>query len=113
VPPPPLACIIRDNASKATLNNNDPLAKLTGDPCPANVFEFRARLLSAGAKIKTALSAIAVFTIQRTVVSACLIVSGRLAPVGLEVADGEFFFGHFTARDGNKLFANQRRATGI
>jgi hypothetical protein len=34
-------------------------------------------------------------------------VSGRLAPLGIEVGDGEFFFGHFTARDGNKLIALQ------
>src|SRR6267142_4256641 len=50
------ACVVRDNANKPVQNNNDPLARLlgTGGPCPANVFEFRARLLDAGAKIRTA-----------------------------------------------------------
>jgi len=105
------ACVVRDTAGKAALGNNDPLAKLLtpgGGPCPSNVFEFRARLLGAGAKIKTA------FVANRGVhnptfgsFSMFEIVSGRLAPAGIEVADGEFFFGHFTARDGNRLFANQ------
>lgn len=109
--PAPPACVIRDNANKPTLGNNDPLARLllAGGPCPANVFEFRARLLSAGAKMRTA------FVSNRGFhnpadgsFSMFEIVSGRLAPAGLEVADGEFFFGHFTARAaGNKLIANQ------
>jgi hypothetical protein len=35
-------------------------------------------------------------------------VSGRLGPAGAAIADGEFFFGHFTARsNANKLIANQ------
>lgn len=115
VQPPPPACIIRDNANKAVLNNNDPLARLlmTGVPCPTNVFEFRARLIGAGAKIKTA------FVANRGFHNPALgsfsmfeMVSGRLAPAGLDVADGEFFFGHFTARDGNKLFANQQPGNG-
>lgn len=109
VPAPP-ACIIRDNANKATLSNNDPLAKLllSGGPCPANVFEFRARLLGAGAKIKTAFVANRGFhNPAEGSFSMFEIVSGRLAPAGIEVADGEFFFGHFTARNGNKLIANQ------
>jgi hypothetical protein len=113
--PPPATCIIRDNANKATLNNNDPLAKLllAGDPCPANVFEFRARLLKAGAKIRTAFVGNRGFhNPAEGSFSMFEIVSGRLTPGGLEVADGEFFFGHFTARNGNKLFANQAPGDG-
>ncbi len=109
--PPPPACIIRDTANQAVLNNNDPLAKLlmTGGSCPTNVFEFRARLLGAGAKIKTA------FVGNRSFhnpaggsFSMFEIVTGRLAPAGIDVADGEFFFGHFTGRDGDKLIADQQ-----
>jgi hypothetical protein len=110
VQPPPPACIILDNANKATLNNNDPLARLllSGGPCPTNVFEFRARLLGAGAKIKTAFVANRGFHNPAFgSFSMFEMVSGRLAPAGVDVAEGEFFFGHFTARDGNKLFANQ------
>ena len=112
---PPPACIIRDNANKATLNNNDALARLllSGGPCPTNVFEFRARLLGAGAKIKTAFVANRGFhNPARGSFSMFEIVSGRLAPAGIEVADGEFFFGHFTGRDGNKLFADQNPQAG-
>lgn len=110
VPPPP-ACIIRDTANKVVLNNNDPLAKLlmTGGPCPTNVFEFRARLLAAGAKIKTAFVGNRGFhNPAGGSFSMFEIVSGRLAPNGVEVADGEFFFGHFTGLDGNKLIADQQ-----
>lgn len=113
--PPPPACIIRDTANQAVLNNNDPLAKLlmTGGPCPTNVFEFRARLLGAGAKIRTAFVANRGFhNPARGSFSMFEIVSGRLAPAGIEVADGEFFFGHFTGRDGNKLFADQNPEDG-
>jgi hypothetical protein len=109
--PQPPACIIRDNANNATLNNNDPLAKLllSGGPCPANVFEFRARLLGAGAKIKTAFVGNRGFHNPADgSFSMFEIVSGRLAPNGVEVADGEFFFGHFTGLDGNKLIADQQ-----
>jgi hypothetical protein len=115
VQPPPSACIIRDNANQITLNNNDPLARLllSGGPCPANVFEFRARLLGAGAKIKTAFVANRGFhNPARGSFSMFEIVSGRLATAGIEVADGEFFFGHFTGRDGNKLFADQTPQDG-
>jgi hypothetical protein len=114
VPAPP-ACIIRDNANKATLSNNDPLARLllAGGPCPANAFEFRARLLSAGAQLKTAFVGNRGFHNPADgSFSMFEMVSGRLAPAGLEVADGEFFFGHFTARDGNNLFANQAPGDG-
>ena len=113
--PPPPACIIRDTANQAVLNNNDPLAKLlmTGGPCPTNVFEFRARLLGAGAKIRTAFVGNRGFhNPARGSFSMFEIVSGRLAPAGIEVADGEFFFGHFTGRDGNKLFADQNPEDG-
>lgn len=105
------ACVVRDTAGKAVLGNNDPLAKLltTGvGPCPSNVFEFRARLLGVGAKIKTAFVANRGFHNPAFgSFSMFEMVSGRLAPAGIEVADGEFFFGHFTARDGNRLFADQ------
>lgn len=107
---PQPACVVRDNANKPALNNNDPLAKLltTGGGCPANVFEFRARLLAAGAKIRTAFVANRGFhNPAEGSFSMFEIVSGRLSPAGVEVADGEFFFGHFTARNGNKLVANQ------
>jgi hypothetical protein len=112
VQPPPPACIIRDNANRPTLNNNDPLAKLlsSGGPCPVNVFEFRARLLGAGAKIKTAFVSNRGFhNPAEGSFSFFEMVSGRLAPAGIETGDGEFFFGHFTARaNGNKLIANQQ-----
>jgi len=110
VQPAPPACVIQDNANRPTLNNNDPLAKLllNGGPCPVNVFEFRARLLGAGAKIKTAFVGNRGFhNPAGGSFSMFEIVSGRLAPAGIDVADGEFFFGHFTGRDGNKLFADQ------
>lgn len=110
VQPAPPACVIQDNANRPTLNNNDPLAKLllSGGPCPVNVFEFRARLLGAGAKIKTAFVANRGFHNPAFgSFSMFEIVSGRLAPAGIDVADGEFFFGHFTDRDGSRLFANQ------
>lgn len=109
--PAPPACIIRDSANKPTLGNNDPLARLllAGGPCPANVFEFRARLLGAGAKIKTAFVGNRGFhNPAGGSFSMFEIVTGRLAPAGIDVADGEFFFGHFTARDGNKLIADQQ-----
>lgn len=115
VQPPPPVCVVRDNANKAALNNNDPIAKLftAGGPCPTNVFEFRARLLGAGAKIKTAFVANRGFhNPAEGSFSMFEMVSGRLAPAGIGVADGEFFFGHFTARDGNKLVANQESADG-
>jgi hypothetical protein len=113
---PPPACIIRDNANKAATNNNDPLAKLllAGGPCPANVFEFRARLLGAEAKIKTAFVGNRGFhNFSQGSFSMFEMVSGRLAAVPVEVAEGEFFFGHFTATtDGKDLIANQDPADG-
>ncbi|MCI0338081.1 MAG: hypothetical protein L0226_10920 [Acidobacteria bacterium] len=105
------ACVISDSAGKAVQNNNDPLAKLllSGGACPPNVFDLRARLLASGAKIKTAFVANRGFhnTAQGSF-SIFELVSGRLSTFGIELADGEFFFGHFTARIGNKLIANQQ-----
>jgi hypothetical protein len=106
------ACVIKDSKRKPVLNNGDSLAKLllASGQCPTNVFEFRSRLLAAGAKIKTALVAnrgfhnpkFGSFSMFETV-------SGSLAPLGINVDDGEFFFGHFTMPGGaGTLSADQR-----
>jgi hypothetical protein len=115
-PDPATACVIRDSKGRPALNNGDPLAKLllAGGQCPVNVFELRARILAAGAKIKTALVANRGFHNARSdSFSMFEMVSGRLDPLGVGIEDGEFFFGHFTASEGeNALFANQQPGSG-
>jgi hypothetical protein len=94
----------------AVRGNQDPIARFlaTADKCPADVFEFRAGLIKAGARLKTSLvgnrgfhnPSAGSFSLFETVVG----------PIGSDdpVAPGEFFFGHFTAAGaGRKLFANQ------
>jgi len=107
----PAACVIRDSNGKPVLDNNDPLAKLllASDPCPRNVFELRSRLLAAGAKIKTTFVDNRGFHNAKSgSFSMFEIVSGRLEPFGIDIKDGEFFFGHFTGTKGaNTLFADQ------
>ena len=105
------ACVIRDNAGKAVLNNNDALGKflLSSGACPPDVFELRARLLAAGAKLKTTFVANRGFhNPGEGSFSMFEIVSGKLSPLGIEIADGEFLFGHFTGTSGSKLIANQQ-----
>jgi hypothetical protein len=97
-------------APPALENNNDALVKLllSGGPRPANAFELRARLLAGGAKIRTTFVANRGFhNPDRGSFSMFELVSGRLSPLGIEIGDGEFFFGHFTARAGSKLVADQ------
>ena len=104
-------CVIRDNAGKAVLNNSDALGKLllSSGACPPNVFELRARLLAAGATIKTTFVANRGFHNPGDgSFSMFEIVSGKLSPLGIEIADGEFLFGHFTGTSGSKLIANQQ-----
>ncbi|MFN0124230.1 MAG: hypothetical protein ACKV2V_27335 [Blastocatellia bacterium] len=103
------ACVILDNAGKPARNLHDPLAKLlSAKPCPANAFELRTRLQEAGAKIKTTLVANRGFhNPAQGSFSMFEIVTGRLTSGGAGIADGEFFFGHFTARTGASLIASQ------
>ncbi|HST23631.1 MAG TPA: hypothetical protein VLR90_21150 [Blastocatellia bacterium] len=112
LPPLAPACVIQDSKGRPVLNNSDALAKLllSGGACPVNVFEFRARLLAGGAKIKTALVANRGFhNASSDSFSMFEMVSGRLDPLGITIDDGDFFFGHFTASKGvNTLFADQR-----
>ncbi|HYV04548.1 MAG TPA: hypothetical protein VFB82_08185, partial [Blastocatellia bacterium] len=105
------ACVIRDNAGKAVLTNNDALGKflLSSKTCPPDVFELRARLLAAGAKLRTTFVANRGFhNPGEGSFSMFEIVTGKLSPLGIEVADGEFLFGHFTGTSGSKLIANQQ-----
>ncbi len=110
------ACVIQDSKGRPVLSNSDPLAKLllAGGVCPVNVFELRARLLAAGAKIKTALVANRGFhNASSDSFSMFEMVSGRLDPLGITIDDGDFFFGHFTAsKAANTLFADQRPGSG-
>jgi hypothetical protein len=110
------ACIIRDSTRAPVLNNTDPLAKflLASRTCPSNMFDLRSQLLAAGATIKTTLVANRGFHNPKTnhePIHFMLfeIVSGRLGSLGIDVKDGEFFFGHFTTiRGANTLAADQR-----
>ena len=110
------ACVIRNSAGAPVLNNADPLAKflLASRTCPTNMFELRSQLLAAGATIKTTLVANRGFHNPKTnhePIHFMLfeIVSGRLGSLGIDVNDGEFFFGHFTTIKGaNTLAADQR-----
>ena len=108
-------CVIQNKSGQPVTNNNDPLAKFlsAAGPCPTNVFEFRSRLTSGGAKLRPTLVANRGFHNQKNTSGAMHfmafeIVSGRLGAFGLEINDGEFFFGHFTATDGTTLAADQR-----
>jgi len=113
-------CVIRDTAGVPVQDNGDALAKLllAGGPCPADVFEFRSRLAASGATIRTTLVANRGFHDQKKDPEAMHfmmfeIVTGRLGPAAVEVGDGEFFFGHFTAVKGaDTLFADQRPSSG-
>lgn len=110
------ACVIRANDGQPAANN-DPLARflMASAACPTNVFEFRAQLAAAGAKLRPTLVANRGFHNQKTQSGAMHfmmfeIVSGRLGALGLDINDGEFFFGHFTATNGTTLAADQRPA---
>jgi len=110
------ACTIRNTAGAPVLSNDDPLAKflLASRTCPTNMFDLRSQLLAVGATIKTTLVANRGFHNPKTNHDAMHfmlfeIVSGRLGSLGIDVKDGEFFFGHFTAITGaNTLVADQR-----
>lgn len=105
------ACPLVDSRGQAVLGNQDPVARVlaTAETCPANVFEFRERLLKAGARIETTLVNNQGFhTPQAGNFSLFEIVSGRLsAPMEITLEPGQLLFGHFTARRGNTLIANQ------
>lgn len=114
------SCIISEPGGRPVTENNDPLAKLllAADPCPANVFELRSRILAAGGRIKTTLVANRGFHNAKSLgdfpyFSMFEIVSGRLESIKADVAEGDFFFGHFTGTDGAKtIFADQRTQSG-
>ena len=108
------ACVIQDASGRPVQNNNDPLAKFlsAADACPKNVFEFRSRLTSAGAKLRPALVANGGFhnpknNPDQVQMMLFEIVSGPLNQPNVEINDGEFFFGHFITTDGTNLKAGQ------
>lgn len=110
----PAACRIRATNGSPVTSNNDPLAKFLqpSASCPANIFELRSQLAAAGAKLKPALVANRGFhnpknnprPVQMMLFE---IVSGRLDSLGIEIKDGEFFFGHFVTTDGKDLKVGQ------
>jgi hypothetical protein len=108
------ACVIQDSSEKPVQNNNDPLAQFlsAADACPQNVFEFRSRLTSAGAKLRPALVANGGFhnpknNPNQVQMMLFEIVSGHLNQPNVEINDGEFFFGHFITTDGTNLKAGR------
>ena len=110
------ACIIR---GKPATDNNDPLARFlrAQKPCPFNVFDFRAQLTAAGAKLKPTLVANRGFHNRKSQADGMHfmmfeMISGQLKSLNTEIKDGEFFFGHFTVTNGTTLQADQSPARG-
>jgi hypothetical protein len=104
-------CVLRDSANQPVLNSSDALAKVlvTDRPCPSNVFELRSRLLASGAKIKTTLVGNRGFHNPKAgSFSLFEMVTGSLNPLGIQINDGEVFFGHFTRANGAALMPDQR-----
>ncbi len=99
------------------LSQNDAIAQLLRDvaECPRDVFAFRLALLGRGARLETTLVANRGFH-NPTQGSFSMFematgpLSTQAAVKNLEL--GDFFFGHFTARDGQRLVADQNTVKG-
>lgn len=105
------SCVPVNTQGQQVTTNRDPVAMVlaASATCPADVFEFRGRILNAGGHIETALvnnqgfhnPDVGNFSLFE-------MASGKFQePIGLTVEPGDFFFGHFTARQGGTLIANQ------
>jgi hypothetical protein len=93
----------------AVRDNQDPLARFlaASDTCPTNVFEFRTRLVKAGAKLNTSLVGNRGF--HNPSQGSFSLFEAVLGGINSEspLVAGEFFFGHFTGTSGQSLVANQ------
>jgi len=105
------ACFPGNSQGLPVTTNRDPVAIVlaASQKCPVNVFEFRDQILKAGGKIESAIVNNQGFHNPNVGnFSLFEMVSGRMdEPVGVTVASGDFFFGHFTATQGGTLIANQ------
>lgn len=88
----------------------DPLHQLLleADPCPVDVFELRALITGRGGRLQAAMVANQGFNNPAGGnFSLFESVQGPVFDTADPVAEGEFFFGHFTGGDGDTLIANQ------
>jgi hypothetical protein len=101
------ACTPAQPEGAPASHNDDALSRLlaANEACPPDVFALRAALIAGGARLSTA------FVNNRGFHSAegsySLFESVRGSVAGREVAKGEFFFGHFTAADGQLVRPDQ------
>ena len=106
------ACQILNSQGMPISTNSDALARLLTslETCPGDVFALRARLLAAGATLKTTLVDNRGFHNPGPgSFSLFEMVLGNLTPIGMPIADGEFWFGHFIGVGANnRLIANQQ-----
>src|SRR4051794_33386754 len=98
----------------AVRDNQDPLARFlaASDVCPPNVFDFRTRLIKAGAQLNTSLVGNRGFHNPSS--GSFSLFEAVLGGINSEspLVPGEFFFGHFTATSGQTLIANQSPEDG-
>lgn len=104
------ACDISRSNGSAADEMGDPLYQLLidADPCPEDVFEFRALIAGQGGSLHAAMVANQGFNNPADGnFSMFEFVRGPVLESGDPVGAGEFFFGHFTGGDGDTLIANQ------
>lgn len=109
-------CLIRNSDKSPTLRQGDALflTLAAAKQCPENVQALKAELIAVGANIEPAMVGnrgfhnpeLGSFSFFETV-------TGHLAPFGLDVHAGDFFFGHFTgATDDHRLVLDQEPSSG-